>query len=64
MRHRIRLLYVVAAAFVIAASGLMIINRLDQDIAVMREGGYSLPSLVNILYPSFPQPSSVWQAFG
>ena len=37
MRHRIRLLYVVAAAFVIAASGLMIINRLDQDIAVMRD---------------------------
>ena len=27
MRHRIRLLYVVAAAFVIAASGLMIINQ-------------------------------------
>ena len=37
MRHRIRLLYVVAAAFVIAASGLMVINRLDRDIAVMRD---------------------------
>ncbi|MCR4885835.1 MAG: septum formation initiator family protein [Clostridiales bacterium] len=37
MRHRIRLLYVVAAAFVIASSGLMILNRLDRDIAVMRD---------------------------
>lgn len=37
MRRRIRLLYVVAAAFVIAASGLMVINRLDRDIAVMRD---------------------------
>ena len=37
MRHRVRLFYVMVAAFVIAACGLMILNRLDGDIAVMQD---------------------------
>ncbi len=37
MRHRIRLLYVMVCAFVIAACGLMVMNRLDGDIAVLQD---------------------------
>lgn len=36
MRPRIKLLYVVAAAFVIIAGGIMAINRLNGDIAVLQ----------------------------
>lgn len=37
MGRRVRLLYVVAAAFVIAAASLIIINRLNGDIEFQRE---------------------------
>lgn len=37
MRRRIRLLYVMVGAFVIAACGLMILNRLDGEIAVQQD---------------------------
>ena len=37
MRKRIPLLYVVVAAFVIAAGGLIAMNRLDRDIAQLQE---------------------------
>lgn len=37
MRRRIKLFYVVVAAFVIAAGGLMTLNRLDQNIAVLED---------------------------
>lgn len=37
MRKRVRLLYVLVAAFVITAAGMMTVNRLDQDIQV-RQG--------------------------
>ena len=37
MRKRIRLFYVVVIAFVIIAAGLMTINRLDQEIAVLED---------------------------
>lgn len=34
MGRKVRLLYVLAAAFVIAATGLLVMNRLDGEIAV------------------------------
>ena len=37
MRKRLKLFYVMVAAFVIVAAGLMTLNRLDQDIAVMED---------------------------
>ncbi|MBR1584519.1 MAG: septum formation initiator family protein [Clostridia bacterium] len=37
MRKRIRLAYVLAAAFVIAAAGMMTMNRLDQEILVRQD---------------------------
>ena len=37
MRKRIKLLYVVVIAFVIVAGGLMTLNRLDQEIAVLED---------------------------
>ena len=37
MRRRIRLFYVLVAAFVITAGGLMALNRLDQDISALRD---------------------------
>ncbi|MBR0407754.1 MAG: septum formation initiator family protein [Clostridia bacterium] len=37
MRKRVRLLYVVVIAFVIVAAGLMTLNRLDQEIAVLED---------------------------
>ena len=37
MRKRIRLFYVVVMAFVIVAGGLMTLNRLDQEIAVLQD---------------------------
>ena len=37
MRKRIRLLYVIVIAFVIVAGGLMTLNRLDQEIAVLED---------------------------
>ena len=37
MRKRVRLLYVVVAAFVIAAGGMITINRLDQDIVTLQD---------------------------
>ncbi len=37
MRRRVRLLYVLVAAFVIAAAGMMTVNRLDQDIRVRQD---------------------------
>lgn len=37
MRHRVRLFYVLVGAFVIAACSLMVINRLDGDIAVLQD---------------------------
>ena len=37
MRKRIRVLYVVVIAFVIAAAGLMTMNRLDREIAVLED---------------------------
>ncbi|MBQ9263190.1 MAG: septum formation initiator family protein [Clostridia bacterium] len=37
MRKRVRLLYVLVAAFVIAAGGMMTINRLDQDIVALQD---------------------------
>ena len=37
MQKRIRLFYVLVAAFVIVACGLMTVNRLDRDIVRMEE---------------------------
>ena len=37
MRKRIKLCYVVVIAFVIVAGGLMTMNRLDQEIAVLED---------------------------
>lgn len=37
MRRRVRLLYVMVAAFVIAAAGMMTVNRLDRDILVRQD---------------------------
>ena len=37
MRRRVRLFYVLVAAFVIAACGMMTINRLDNDITILEE---------------------------
>ena len=37
MRPRIKLIYVLAAAFVIAAGGLMTMNRMDGEIAVLED---------------------------
>ena len=37
MRKRVRLLYVIVIAFVIVAGGLMTLNRLDQEIAVLED---------------------------
>jgi len=37
VRKRIKLLYVVVIAFVIVAGGLMTLNRLDQEIAVLED---------------------------
>ena len=37
MRKRIKLLYVAAIAFVIVAGGLMTLNRLDHEIAVLED---------------------------
>ena len=37
LRKRVRLLYVVVAAFVIAAGGMITINRLDQDIVTLQD---------------------------
>ncbi|MBR6184655.1 MAG: septum formation initiator family protein [Clostridia bacterium] len=37
MRRRIKLFYVLVAAFVIVACGLMTLNRLDQEIAVLED---------------------------
>lgn len=37
MRRRMKLFPVLVAAFVIAASGLLILNRLDGDIAVLQD---------------------------
>ena len=37
MRKRIKLFYVVVIAFVIVAGGLMTMNRLDQEIAVLED---------------------------
>lgn len=37
MRKRIKLFYVLVAAFVIVAGGLMTLNRLDQDISVLQD---------------------------
>lgn len=37
MRKRIRLLYVLTLAFVIAAGGMMTLNRLGEDIAVLQD---------------------------
>ncbi len=37
MRKRIKLFYVVVIAFVILAGGLMTMNRLDQEIAVLED---------------------------
>ena len=35
MRRKVRLLFVMAAAFVIVAGGIMMLQRLDQDIDVL-----------------------------
>ena len=40
MQRRIKLFYVLVAAFVIAACGMMTINRLDNDITIL-EGEYT-----------------------
>ncbi len=37
MRVKVRLLYVLVAAFVIVAAGTMTVNRLDQDILVRQD---------------------------
>ena len=37
MRPRIKLIYVLAAAFVIIAGGIMALNRMDGDIAVLED---------------------------
>lgn len=37
MRKRIKLFYVMVAAFVIVACGLMAMNRMDQDISALRD---------------------------
>ena len=37
MRERIRLLYVIVIAFVIVAGGMITLNRLDQEIAVLED---------------------------
>ncbi len=37
MRPRIKLIYVLAAAFVIIAGGIMTLNRMDGDIAVLED---------------------------
>ena len=37
MRPRIKLIYVLTAAFVIIASGIMALNRMDGDIAVLED---------------------------
>ena len=37
MRPRIKLIYVLAAAFVIIAGGLMTMNRMDGEIAVLED---------------------------
>ena len=37
MRRRIKLFYVMVAAFVIVAAGLMTLNRLNQDITVLQD---------------------------
>ena len=37
MRPRIKLIYVLAAAFVIIAGGIMALNRMDRDIAVLED---------------------------
>lgn len=37
MRKRIKLFYVLVAAFVIVACGMMTLNRLDQEIAVLED---------------------------
>lgn len=37
MGRKVRLLYVLTAAFVIAATGLMVMNRLDGEIAVQED---------------------------
>ena len=37
MRKRIKLFYVMVAAFVIVAAGLMALNRLNQDITVLQD---------------------------
>lgn len=42
MRKRIRLLYVAVAAFVIAAGGMITINRLDQDIARLQDTSHTV----------------------
>ena len=37
MRPRIKLLYVLAAVFVIIAGGIMALNRMDGDIAILED---------------------------
>lgn len=37
MRKRVKLFYVLVAAFVIAATGMMALNRLDQEITVLED---------------------------
>ena len=37
MRKKVKLLYVLVAAFVIAAAGLLALHRLDEDIAVLED---------------------------
>ena len=37
MRPRIKLIYVLAIAFVIIAGGIMTLNRMDSDIAVLED---------------------------
>ena len=37
MRRKLKLFYVLVAAFVIAAGGLMALNRLDQELTVLQD---------------------------
>lgn len=47
MGRRVRLLYVLAAAFVIAAAAVMILNRLDGDIAVKQAEQSEIKQVAN-----------------
>lgn len=49
MGRQVRLLYVLTAAFVIAAISLMILNRLDGEIAVKREEQSEIRQVANAL---------------